>query len=149
MDVHVTCRKFIGDVVGKNASDKLIAIKHTINKRDIISLLMDPKWHALHFVVFQEVICDLKTIFDPFKVLQACDKAGISRQGYMAIYSVFLNALHTCGLKNPWLPRPYHVKESRKSLNSAVQDGGFYSYYGYNWRYAEVHFQRAHDDKKV
>ena len=45
----------------------------------------------------------------------------------MAIYSVFLNALRTHGLKNPLLLRIYHVKESRKSLNSTVKEllGGF------------------------
>ena len=109
MDVHVKRRKFIGDVVGKNASDKLIVIKHTIKKRDFISILRDPRQCALCLAILQEVISDLKSIVNPSEVLQACDIVGISRQTYMAIYSVFLNALHTCGLKNPLLPRPYHV----------------------------------------
>ena len=49
MDVHVNCKKFIGDVVRKNASDKLIVIKHTIKKRDFISILRDPS--GVHYVL--------------------------------------------------------------------------------------------------
>lgn len=40
--------------------------------------------------MLQEVVGDLKTIVDPFEVVQACDAARISRQGYMAIYNVFV-----------------------------------------------------------
>ena len=127
MDVHVNCKKFIVDIVGKNTSDKLIVIKHTIKKRDFISILRDPRWCPLRLAILQEVINDLKSIVNSFKVVQASDTTEISRQGYMAIYNVFLNALCTRGLKNPLLLRPYHVKKSRKSSNSTMQDllGGF------------------------
>ena len=54
--------------------------------------------------MLQEVVCDLKTIVDPPEVVQACDVVEIIRQGYMAIYNVFVNALHVHDLKTPLLP---------------------------------------------
>ena len=71
MDVHVNCRKFIGDVVAKNVSDKIFVLKHAIKKRDFISILRDPRQCALWIAVLQEVINDLKSIVNLSEVVQA------------------------------------------------------------------------------
>ena len=73
MNVHVNSKKFIGDIVEKNASDKLIVIKHTIKKRDFIPILRDPRRCALCHAILQEVISDLKSRVNPYEVVQACD----------------------------------------------------------------------------
>ena len=88
MDVHVNCKNFIRHV-GKNASNKLIMIKHTIKKRDFISILRDQRWCALCLAILQEVISDSKSIVNPSKVVQACDTTRINWQGYMAIIVSF------------------------------------------------------------
>ena len=77
--------------------------------------------------MLQEVVDDLKTIVNPYEVVQACRVAEMSRQGYMAIYNVLVEPLRVHDLKSPLLLPPYHVKKERKRSNFIVQDllGGF------------------------
>ena len=59
-----------------------------MKRRDIVSVICDPKWKKLRVLFTNEVLKDVTKIISSDEVQNVCDEAGISTKGYNALYQL-------------------------------------------------------------
>ena len=77
-----------------------------MKRRDIVSVIRDPKWKKLQVLFTNEVLKDVTKIISSDEVQNVCDEVGISTKGYNALYQLLKDTLRTHGITKSIFPTP-------------------------------------------
>ena len=77
-----------------------------MKRRDIVSIIRDPKWKKLRVLFTNEVLKDVTKIISNDEVQNICDEVGISTKGYNALYQLLKDTLRTHGITKSIFPAP-------------------------------------------
>lgn len=125
-----SCRTFAGEMMGygANASEACAGLlKHVIKPTYILKVLEDPLNRSIMETLRKRFFIELKNIVSPQDVLDTLDAAGISRNGYDALYRLLTLATRKKGILRPLLPTPYSVTMAKQCENAKVSTmlGGY------------------------
>ena len=124
------CREATIALMGGQRTDKearMSLLKNFIRPEDILDLILDPSNAKVTKVLQKHFFQKLKAIVNPRDMLDVCDAAGISRNGYEGIYRVITLGLRAKGFTESLLPTSYSLTMARKSANRDIASvfGGF------------------------
>lgn len=95
-------------------------LKAFLKRKHLVAILRDPRHRALRLAALNEVLIDVLNRLSVEEVQIACDTAGVSRQGYEAIYNMIANALARNKIKHMVLPRPFRLRSMRQTRNASI-----------------------------
>ena len=83
---------------GATADDYGNILSVCMKRRDIVSVIRDPKWKKLRVLFTNEVLNDVTKIISNDEVQNVCDEVGISTKGYNALFQLLKDTLRTHGI---------------------------------------------------
>lgn len=85
-----------------------------MKRRDIVSVIRDPKWKKLRVLFTNEVLKDVTKIISSDEVQNVCDEVGISTKGYNALYQLLKDTLRTHGITKSIFPPPRNCDSQKE-----------------------------------
>ena len=101
----------VKSILDQSCPDLVDVCKHVLKKSDIKSMLKQIEFDALRKEVVNQFIA--KLTIDVKDVQGVCDERGISREAYASLFKVLREGMLTVGIKNIFVPRPFHVRKQR------------------------------------
>lgn len=92
-----------------------------MKRRDIVSVIRDPKWKKLRVLFTNEVLKDVTKIISSDEVQNVCDEVGISTKGYNALYQLLKDTLRTHGITKSIFPAPKTLRFAKRTCNDELK----------------------------
>lgn len=105
-------REYISQVFGldlNKCEDRIQLLNETMNRSDIIKLLKLLENKKLRILALLELLKDTNSLVKPSHTVEACDRVGVSRRGYRALFGLWFNNFKHQKIKPFGLPRPHNV----------------------------------------
>ena len=113
-------REFISQVSGLDMNvceDRVQLFNETMNKSDIIKVLLLKENTLLRKNVLKELLKEMHSVVDATQMVETCDTVGVSRRGYRALSGVWFKNLKQHRVRAFGLPRANKVAQARTLQN--------------------------------
>lgn len=122
-------RRLYGDKNSQMESGRVFA--SLLSRTEMESMLETPKMTVVGEAIVNQYLDKIGKLVSAAKILETCDRSGITVDGYSAVYKTFKGAVKSAGkgLRISCLPNPHQVNLLRRQMNSKLDEliGSFYS----------------------
>jgi len=114
--------RLYGDDALQQQNGPLLA--NLLSKKEVSSMMNCSKLNTVGVRMFNHYLEKIGSKTGPTKILESCNRNGITLQGYDAIYKDFKGEVKVtgCGVRVECLPNPHQLSLLRREMNSKLED---------------------------